>query len=161
MMATKSMVLAAALVGVAAALAKPKPTKTVCGVICVDSINECGQKYGGCYDPCTESAPTPPPCTTLALKTWYPTPIPVTTSEEVANCSSITVCVDGINSCGIPFGDCIPDCKPWNIFTPPCPPDALETIPWSPATPTDAAEEAAVVEEPETSEGTDAADAAE
>ncbi|KAL6871989.1 hypothetical protein J3F83DRAFT_626857 [Trichoderma novae-zelandiae] len=109
-MASRGVVLFVAMLGGAAALATVKPTTTraVCGVICVDSINECGERYGGCYDPCLESAPTAPPCPATYLTTWYPTPSPTpttsSTAEETPDCSTITVCVDGINSCGIPFG---------------------------------------------------------
>ena len=49
-MAMKRMILAAAFAGGAAALAtvKPyKPTSTICGIVCTDGTNECGQKYGG------------------------------------------------------------------------------------------------------------------
>ncbi|KAL7906340.1 hypothetical protein GGI35DRAFT_487531 [Trichoderma velutinum] len=135
-MAVQRIVFAVALAGGAAALAtvKPiKPTSTICGIICVDGVNECGQPYGGCYDPCVEPAPTPLPCTPPYLSTWYPTPVPTPTSPtEILNCSSIIVCVDAINSCGIPFGGCIPDCKPWNLVTPPCPLDEITALPATP-----------------------------
>ncbi|KAL7947403.1 hypothetical protein V8C42DRAFT_317690 [Trichoderma barbatum] len=147
-MVTKRIVLVAGLIGGAAALVAIKPTKPICGIICIDGKSECGVGFGGCYDPCLEPAPTPPPCATPPtpyLSTWYPTPVPTPTTPEVANCSTIIVCVDGINSCGIPFGACIPDCKPWNIFTPPCPIDDILTlplgaVPWNPATGTPALE---------------------
>jgi hypothetical protein len=46
-MTTKRMILAAILAGGAAALATVRPTKAACGIICVDKINKCGQRYGG------------------------------------------------------------------------------------------------------------------
>lgn len=47
-MATKGMMLAAALVGGAAALAANKSTNaSSCGIICIDKINQCGERYGG------------------------------------------------------------------------------------------------------------------
>ncbi|EHK17397.1 uncharacterized protein TRIVIDRAFT_66108 [Trichoderma virens Gv29-8] len=135
----KRMILAAALVGGAAALVANKPikaTNTDCGIICTDEVNECGQKFGGCYDPCVDPVPTPPPCTVPYVTSWHPTPMPTPTSPvEIYNCSAITVCVDGINSCGIPFGGCFPDCKPWNIIVPPCPEDDIDAVPFNPFNP--------------------------
>ncbi|KAL7934538.1 hypothetical protein V8C35DRAFT_301197 [Trichoderma chlorosporum] len=138
-MAMKRVLLAAALAeGVAALMtAKPinlKPTSTICRIVCVDGENECGQKYGGCYDPCFEPAPTPPPCTLPYFRTWFPTPVPTLppTPGEVFNCSSVIICIDGVNSCGIPFGACIPACKPWNIVTPSCPLDDITALPLDP-----------------------------
>ncbi|EAQ93159.1 predicted protein [Chaetomium globosum CBS 148.51] len=44
--------------------------------ICVDAINTCGIKYGGCYDVCDLSAkPVAPPCPTTTKKP----PVPTTT----------------------------------------------------------------------------------
>lgn len=38
------------------------------------------------------------------------------------NCSTRTVCADYVNDCGIWYGGCFADCKPWPTFTPPpCP----------------------------------------
>ncbi|KAL7813953.1 hypothetical protein V8C44DRAFT_326788 [Trichoderma aethiopicum] len=131
-MASRGVVLFAAMLGGAAALATAKPADTaaICGIVCVDKVNECGEKYGGCYDPCLEAAPEEPPCTIPGTHIWYPTPppsevIPFTEGED-GDCSDIIVCIDGVNECGIPFGACIPDCKPWDITIPSCPPDATE-----------------------------------
>ncbi|TFB00769.1 hypothetical protein CCMA1212_007359 [Trichoderma ghanense] len=116
-MASRGIVMFAAMLGGAAALATVKPTDrdATCGIICVDSVNECGERYGGCYDPCLESAPEAPPCTIPGTHIWYPTPPP----EEITpftddDCSNVIICIDGVN-------DCIPDCKPWNITIPTCP----------------------------------------
>ncbi|KAK4170318.1 hypothetical protein QBC43DRAFT_282918 [Cladorrhinum sp. PSN259] len=41
-------------------------------IICIDAINTCGIRYGGCYDTCKASAkPQPPPCpaTSSVVKT--------------------------------------------------------------------------------------------
>ncbi|EGR46119.1 uncharacterized protein TRIREDRAFT_123199 [Trichoderma reesei QM6a] len=128
-MASRGVVLFAAMLGGAAALATVKPDAN-CAIICVDSVNECGEKYGGCYDPCLEAAPEAPACTIPGTRVWYPTPPPTEitpfTDGEDEDCNDIIVCIDGINECGIPFGDCIPACKPWNITIPSCPPDADE-----------------------------------
>ena len=45
-MASRGVVLFAAMLGGAAALATVKPDAN-CAIICVDSVNECGEKYGG------------------------------------------------------------------------------------------------------------------
>ncbi|CAI6078436.1 unnamed protein product [Clonostachys chloroleuca] len=91
------------------------------------------------YAICTEASPvglavstplpqvtstTLPPAPTLPTKpafdtaTTDPTGLPPTPTSD--DCSTRTVCVDGINECGEPWGTCIPDCQPWNISTPPC-----------------------------------------
>ena len=69
------------------------PTKTVkpkCTVTkCVDKVNSCGKKYGGCYESCPGSPePTfsPPPCST-SQKSSSVTPI--------STCP--TLCVDYVN----------------------------------------------------------------
>ncbi|KAK4251794.1 hypothetical protein C7999DRAFT_27473 [Corynascus novoguineensis] len=55
----------------------------------------------------------PKPTTTTTLSTVTPTK-PCTTD--------VTVCWDGINECGMMYGGCFPDCRPWPTFTPPpCP----------------------------------------
>jgi len=36
------------------------------------------------------------------------------------DCLSRTVCLDGVNACGQPWGTCIPDCRPLSYTTPPC-----------------------------------------
>ncbi|PHH63338.1 hypothetical protein CDD81_6035 [Ophiocordyceps australis] len=75
--------------------------------------NHCGQPFGKCYEPlgivARADAPTP---------TAPPKAKPTTTKDD---CHTRTVCIDGINKCGIPWGVCIPDCKPWKYQTPECP----------------------------------------
>ncbi|KAK4193299.1 hypothetical protein QBC35DRAFT_101515 [Podospora australis] len=45
-------------------------------VICIDAINACGIKYGGCYDVCKVSAkPVAPPCPATATQTKISTKI--------------------------------------------------------------------------------------
>ncbi|KAK5988911.1 hypothetical protein PT974_10408 [Cladobotryum mycophilum] len=96
-----------------------EPAGTRCEVICIDAINDCKQFWGGCYNPCYEQAPTPPPCMTTAK------PIATALSQKPTDdCRTRTVCVDAINKCGVRYGACIPDCKPWSISAPPC---SLET----------------------------------
>ncbi|KAK1238778.1 hypothetical protein MKX07_004354 [Trichoderma sp. CBMAI-0711] len=107
-MASRGVVLLAAMLGGAAALATVKPDAN-CAIICVDSVNECGEKYGGCYDPCLEAAPEAPACTIPGTRVWYPTPPP----------TEITPFADGEDE------DCN-DIIPWNITIPSCPSDADE-----------------------------------
>ncbi|KAM7193516.1 hypothetical protein V8F33_007743 [Rhypophila sp. PSN 637] len=134
------------LAGVAIAL--PAATTTAkCEpmILCVDGINECGIRFGNCYDVCNPAAkPTPPPCppttkttTTAAptttdkplgniLLTTTTTPKKTTTTTtsstkttSTCNGSGLQVCWDGINACGMMYGGCFADCKPWPTFTPP------------------------------------------
>ncbi|KAK3309952.1 uncharacterized protein B0T15DRAFT_19389 [Chaetomium strumarium] len=135
-------------------------------IVCIDAVNQCGMKYGGCYDICDVSAkPVPPACpstkttattkriptptsTTKKVTTKKPHPTPtrkstttkppkstVTSTKKIttsitkltrtssSSCSAtVSVCWDGINECGMWYGGCFPDCKPWPTFTPPpCP----------------------------------------
>ncbi|KAK1768353.1 hypothetical protein QBC33DRAFT_557816 [Phialemonium atrogriseum] len=122
------------LLGVAAAVPAPRESCEP-RTICVDAINTCGVKYGGCYDECnTALKPSPPPCTE-ATTTTKPTPTcgvpppvtPITTGDD---CSTRTVCWDGVNECGQTYGGCFPDCTPWPTFTPPpCPTITTTTNP--------------------------------
>ncbi|KAK4116284.1 hypothetical protein N656DRAFT_765273 [Canariomyces notabilis] len=57
--------------------------------ICIDAINTCGVRYGGCYDVCkTASKPQPPPCpstipaTTKRTSTKKPTSTKKTSSKK-------------------------------------------------------------------------------
>jgi len=43
----------------------------------------------------------------------------IVTSTTASDCSSRTVCWDGINECGMMYGGCFPDCTPWPTFEPP------------------------------------------
>ncbi|KAL2168283.1 hypothetical protein VTG60DRAFT_202 [Thermothelomyces hinnuleus] len=176
--------------------------------ICVDGVNACGIRWGGCYNVCDAPAmPVAPPCpgtekppspttrvttkvttlepkptttkatttkghtvtktvetpspttrvttkvTTLepkptttkktttkghtVTKTVKPpvTPIPTkfttSTTRPSSTCSTdVTVCWDGINECGMMYGGCFPDCKPWPTFTPPpCPTTTTKQTP--------------------------------
>lgn len=45
-MAIKRTILAAALVGGVSALVASEATDTVCGVICIDGVDDCGQPFG-------------------------------------------------------------------------------------------------------------------
>ncbi|PTB62550.1 hypothetical protein BBK36DRAFT_1162809 [Trichoderma citrinoviride] len=140
-----------AMLGGAAALATG--ADAVCGIICVDSVNECGERYGGCYDPCLEDAPEAPACTIPYLHAWFdtepPTPFTPLPEDGDEDCEDIIVCVDGVNACGIPFGDCVPACLPWNITIPECPPDLTDSGNTTQTLPGEAAEEP---KEPEASE---------
>ncbi|KAL2023254.1 hypothetical protein VTK56DRAFT_3377 [Thermocarpiscus australiensis] len=107
--------------------------------ICIDAINSCGIKYGGCYDVCKPSAkPIPPTCPSTATvhgptttQKTYPGPTRTkkhTTTNKTTQVSTTakacprTICWDGINECGQMYGGCFPDCTPWPTFTPPpCP----------------------------------------
>ncbi|KAI0599272.1 hypothetical protein F4775DRAFT_591716 [Biscogniauxia sp. FL1348] len=102
------------------ALGAAHPQGQVCGVICVDAINDCGIQYGGCYDPCTDPKPVAPPC-------------PSSSSSAPADCP--TICVDAINDCGIPYGSCYPICSTQLKPTPPpCPATTTVEARTSPAT---------------------------
>ncbi|KAK3336554.1 hypothetical protein B0T19DRAFT_42744 [Cercophora scortea] len=130
----------------------PTPTPTDCEprTICVDAINACGVRYGGCYDMCDESAkPVAPLCavdpnavSTTSTTATVPVPTtvaPPTTSDS--GCpgagSGMLVCADWINACGMMYGGCFKDCKPWPTFVaPPCPSSTtLSTKTLTPLTP--------------------------
>ncbi|KAK0734397.1 hypothetical protein B0T26DRAFT_867479 [Lasiosphaeria miniovina] len=104
--------------------AAPRPQGEECEprILCIDGINKCGVRYGGCYDVCDKAArPSAPPCPQFTTITSI-FPITSTTATIVTqtppaenNCSSQTVCWDGINSCGMTYGG------PWPTFAaPPC-----------------------------------------
>ncbi|KAK4128670.1 hypothetical protein N657DRAFT_639159 [Parathielavia appendiculata] len=157
-------------------------------IICVDAVNPCGIKYGGCYDVCDVSAkPVAPPCPSSTTKKSTPTstkkptptitkatsttkkpspsstkkPTPTTTkkppvtstvkppvtsikksttlttstkrpsSTTTSACTATApwLCWDGINECGMMYGGCFPDCKPWPTFAPPpCPTKDKPTV---------------------------------
>lgn len=109
-------------------------------ILCVDGINQCGVRYGGCYDVCqTADKPVAPLCvsTATATATVIPTvtstplsitPSPIATAIPSAQCpggsagSGQSICYDAINECGRTYGGCFLDCRPWPSFTtPPCP----------------------------------------
>ncbi|KAK4105614.1 hypothetical protein N658DRAFT_556054 [Parathielavia hyrcaniae] len=120
-------------------------------IICVDAINRCGIRYGGCYDicdvtakpvapPCPTSTRKPTPSTTKKLPVTSTTKPTVTSTKKSSTLTTLTkrpssssttractatapwLCWDGINECGMMYGGCFPDCKPWPTFTPPpCP----------------------------------------
>lgn len=46
-MAIKRTMLAAALVGGVSALVASKATDKICGIICIEGVNKCGQPFGG------------------------------------------------------------------------------------------------------------------
>ncbi|OAA71344.1 hypothetical protein ISF_01895 [Cordyceps fumosorosea ARSEF 2679] len=96
------------------------PTQDNCSTrtICLDYVNECGMMYGGCVPDC-KPWPTfsKPPCPTTTTA-----PPTTTTTSSVDDCRTRTICIDYVNECGMMYGGCIPDCKPWPTFSkPPCP----------------------------------------
>ncbi|KAI6381644.1 hypothetical protein MCOR25_001114 [Pyricularia grisea] len=110
------------------------PSVDICSTrtVCVNGIDACGQKYGGCVLDCKPWAITTPSCSlnSLAQMTIVTQPPSFTTALAnatlldpiVENCSSRTVCWDGTNECGEMYGGCFPDCTPWPTFSkPPCP----------------------------------------
>ena len=84
---------------------------------CVDMVNKCGLKFGGCYDECKTPTPTwtTPACPTTTSKWTTSTRKP----SSADNCSTRTVCADYVNACGQWYGGCFADCRPWPTFTPP------------------------------------------
>ncbi|KAI6467935.1 hypothetical protein MCOR15_002350 [Pyricularia oryzae] len=114
-----------------AAITSPVIDNCSTRTVCVDGIDACGQKYGGCVPDCKPLAITTPSCSlnSLTQMTIVTQPPSITTALAnatlldpiVDNCSSRTVCWDGINECGEMYGGCFPDCTPWPTFTkPPC-----------------------------------------
>ncbi len=87
MLRTSIFYVAAWIVAVNAVAIVPRDTAT-CPTICVDFVNECGMKYGGCVPHC-EGEPLP-----TFTKPVCPTPTPCP-----------TICVDGVNACGAMFGE--------------------------------------------------------
>ncbi|KAJ6787385.1 hypothetical protein PWT90_08599 [Aphanocladium album] len=100
--------------------------------ICIDAVNECGMWYGGCIPDCKPYPPfSKPICPTDTVITTTPTSTPTTTS---GSCSDRTICIDLVNECGMWYGGCVPDCKPYPTFSKPaCPTDTVIT---TTATPT-------------------------
>jgi hypothetical protein len=152
--------LAISLGRVAGAPAATSEEKCQPRTLCVDGINTCGVRFGGCYDVCKPElrpiAPLCAPVTTTSSKAPPTIPIFTPTSASTSfvthtlippttrplhstpSCpdgregSGYTVCWDGINDCGQMYGGCFADCKPWPTFSkPPC-----RTIPTPTAKPT-------------------------
>jgi len=119
----KGAIIFACLAAVAAAMPaefKPLSTRTTtskkpCQTICVDAVNECGIKYGGCY--CrTNPFPFPkPPCpkTTTTTAATYPTAVPGPKhcgGLAGFQCAKGEICIDDPTSpCGI-AADCLGIC---------------------------------------------------
>lgn len=97
-----------------------KPTSkpaTCTETICVDTVNSCGQTYGGCYPIC--SGYTKP----LFIDPGCPTTTQPPTSTPTSTCTE-SICVDSINSCGQTYGGCYAICSGYTkpVFTDPgCP----------------------------------------
>lgn len=92
---------------------------TAVPTICVDTVNSCGQTYGGCF-PSTFPFPTfaDPGCPTIT--TTVQTEIPVYTGVP-------TICEDHVNACGRTYGGCYASTSPAPVFTDPgCP--SLTTV---------------------------------
>ncbi|KAK0729023.1 hypothetical protein B0T21DRAFT_204917 [Apiosordaria backusii] len=69
----------------------------------------------------TSKRPTSTKKPTTTPKPPVTTYIPTPTKSSTCNGSGLTVCADYINDCGMMYGGCFPDCKPWPTFTaPPC-----------------------------------------
>jgi len=59
--------------------------KCLSQTICVDAINPCGIRYGGCYDVCDASAkPVAPPCPSTAKP-----PVPTTTAHVITKVTTL------------------------------------------------------------------------
>ncbi|KAI0007366.1 hypothetical protein F4779DRAFT_592562 [Xylariaceae sp. FL0662B] len=107
----------------ATAAARPAEEVVACPhTKCVDALNDCGVKYGGCFDECAGRPPSPPPCEV--------TPRPVSAT------SVSTTCVDSLRTCGDPptailtFGGCFPAGGPTPTFSaPPCPTPEITDAP--------------------------------
>ncbi|KAF1826756.1 uncharacterized protein K489DRAFT_124866 [Dissoconium aciculare CBS 342.82] len=86
-----------------------KPATTTCTqTICVDKVNSCGLKYGGCYANCPDSPPptfTTPPCPTTTQKSTltFSASLPILTLTT-ATTSCPFLCRDYFDSCGNTFG---------------------------------------------------------
>ncbi|CAI4216363.1 unnamed protein product [Parascedosporium putredinis] len=86
--------------------------------LCIDGYDDCGQMLQ-CVR--TGEEPDSSPCNPTTVTTTTP-PTDYPTSQPTSDCASITVCADYINDCGMMYGGCFPDCRPWPTFTaPPCP----------------------------------------
>lgn len=101
----------------------PTPSATCDSYICVDKVNECGRKYGGCYYNCPGSPQ--PTFTDPGCPTTTPSTVSLTTSSVPSSSICTTqLCVDYINECGRLYGGCYYDCpgSTTPIFTDPgCP----------------------------------------
>ncbi|PHH69599.1 hypothetical protein CDD80_6620 [Ophiocordyceps camponoti-rufipedis] len=82
---------------------------------CKPSCTRYRDHYGHIQTSCT---------TACAVSTPTPTPKP----DPIDDCRTRTICIDKINSCGMMYGGCVPDCHPWPSFTPPpCPQTTLKS----------------------------------
>ncbi|KAK5697872.1 hypothetical protein LTR97_006831 [Elasticomyces elasticus] len=110
------------------ALSTAKKTKqsTACAsTVCVDYLNGCDQRWGGCYAACSGYAiPTysDPGC-----------PLPTSAARYAATSTSTcesTICVDYINSCGIRYGGCYEACPGYTkpTYTAPACPTITTTV---------------------------------
>ncbi|KAK6511668.1 hypothetical protein TWF481_000577 [Arthrobotrys musiformis] len=102
-----------------------KPTKTTttkkpCQTICVDAVNECGIKYGGCYcsgepfpypkPPCPTKTTTKPKTTTSAKPSPTPSGPRKCGGLQGLSCNKGETCIDDPKSpCGIAV-DCLGIC---------------------------------------------------
>lgn len=84
-----------------------EPVTTAVPTICVDTVDLCGNTYGGCF-PYTTPYPTfsKPSC---SLETEAP---PLTTAVP-------TICEDTVDLCGNTYGGCFPSTSPFPTFTGP------------------------------------------
>ncbi|KAI1078673.1 hypothetical protein F5B20DRAFT_546896 [Whalleya microplaca] len=113
-----------ALVATATALTADEDIVACPHTKCIDALNDCGIKYGGCFDECAGQLPSPPPCQVTAA--------PQSTSTVS------TICVDSFRTCGDPptailtFGGCFPAGGPTPTFSaPPCPTAVITDAPSS------------------------------
>ncbi|KAI0008945.1 hypothetical protein F4779DRAFT_584523 [Xylariaceae sp. FL0662B] len=107
--------------GLAAVAAAHPAAESGCPTICIDGVNPCGTRFGGCYPACsTQLKPTPPPCTASTTSS---------TTSSTASCTLTgTVCEDHLKTCGSPvptatltYGGCHPACEKPTFITPTCP----------------------------------------
>lgn len=106
--------------------------------ICAEGINSCGVEWGTCYDSCTQHRPSPPGCpptaavlaTTSTPKTITPHKPSITSTSTKKTIPCHTVCVDGVDDCGVPFQTCFPRCSTGQFpsKTPCTPSPGLPTI---------------------------------
>ncbi|KAL8390729.1 hypothetical protein RB595_009687, partial [Gaeumannomyces hyphopodioides] len=87
-------------------------------ILCVDGLNECGVRWGDCYDTCKPHLrPTAPPCSlATSTKPSIVTKVPTSTAEPTTTatiCAPAFLCIDGIDDCGNGWGGCYDICKPW------------------------------------------------
>lgn len=104
-------------------------------ILCVDGLNECGVRYGACYDTCKPHLrPTPPPCSlATSTKPSSVTRVPTSAVEPTTTttvCVPAILCIDGIDDCGNAWGGCYDICKPWlkpQAPATPCSPGGAKT----------------------------------